>query len=1042
MTSIEAANKASSGRPDYKTSSSTGSQASAGRAPTPPEGQESTASGSEPSESTATTSRTDSSAEGSEHSSTDDTSPSLSRRSSRSSKESPPKVILGGADEGVKHIDKARLDGTSGAIAGLPDASYDSDDEPEPIATDLPQPFYPASLDAQSKSDGLPRAIPAKYNLPALPRLAQTKTIDSQDAATPDNWVPRDERLVRLTGKHPFNCEAKIGTLFEQGFLTSSNLFYVRNHGAVPKVDQQMADDWTIRIHGLVKRELTLTLKELKDKFPTVTLPVTLVCAGNRRKEQNEVQKSLGFNWGAGGVSTALFTGVYLADILAYVKPCTKGKRVQRLPTFEGEEVPEGETEILRARHVIFEGGDKLPNGPYGTSQLLNRAADKTKGMLIAWAMNGLPLEPDHGYPLRLVVPGQIGGRSVKWLKEIEISHEESQHYLHFFDNRLLPTEVSPDQARNEKHWWKDPRYLINDLNINSAIAKPDHEEILNITQSPDEEVYTVRGYAYAGGGRRVTRVELSLDDGETWELSQISYPEDLYRAVCYSDPVYGSLDLTERDTCFCWCFWSYDVPVGKLKQSASISVRGMDESLALQQRDMYVNATGMMNNWWFRVVLHKSESNIRFEHPTLAGVAKGGWMQRLKEEGLDPKYPEFRTDQSTSKVKQEVKKEPKKEIKMTKDDVTRKMTLAEVAELSTEADPLFVVNGHVYAGKDFLPEHPGGPESITLVSGEDASEDFMAIHSADAKLRLAAFHIGVIEDDGQSAVAKAEDDQDEQAPIFLHKSKWKRVKLEAVTDVSYDSKLYRFRLHREDQDLGLPCGQHVYVRLRRKVKTNAGESDAIVEGEGELVQRAYTPVSTQDAKGFIDLLIKIYFPSESYPTGGKATTAFHALSIGDEIEMKGPLGSFVWEGKGMARWKGNQRKVKNLGMICGGSGITPILQVLRGVLHDKEDNDTHLWLLDGNRQFEDILCNEELEELAAAHSHRYRLHHTLTTDKHPAGWSYSKGRIDDNMLKLHLPQPSDDALILICGPEGMIEGAKKGLTRLGWDIASSLVVF
>ena len=125
------------------------------------------------------------------------------------------------------------------------------------------------------------------------------------------------------------------------------------------------------------------TLADLHNKFQVVTLPVTLVCAGNRRKEQNVVRKSLGFSWGAGGLSTALFTGVYLCDILGYVRP-TKA-----------------------AKHVIFEGCDDLPNGPYGTryvvcryhlyivvklscSQRLSWARDKRKGMLLSWAMNGL----------------------------------------------------------------------------------------------------------------------------------------------------------------------------------------------------------------------------------------------------------------------------------------------------------------------------------------------------------------------------------------------------------------------------------------------------------------------------------------------------------------------------------------------------------------------------------------------------------------------------------------------------------------------------
>lgn len=123
----------------------------------------------------------------------------------------------------------------------------------------------------------------------------------------------------------------------------------------------------------LVKKTTTLSLFDLQSGLggacPTVTLPVTLVCAGNRRKEQNVVRKSLGFNWGAAGLSTALFTGVYLCDVLDYVG-------IQR-----------------GAKHVIFEGADKLPNGPYGTSQKIQWARDKVKGMMLAWGMNGLPLE-------------------------------------------------------------------------------------------------------------------------------------------------------------------------------------------------------------------------------------------------------------------------------------------------------------------------------------------------------------------------------------------------------------------------------------------------------------------------------------------------------------------------------------------------------------------------------------------------------------------------------------------------------------------------
>jgi nitrate reductase (NAD(P)H) len=163
------------------------------------------------------------------------------------------------------------------------------------------------------------------------------------------------------------------------------------------------------------------------------------------------------------------------------------------------------------------------------------------------------------------------------------------------------------------------------------------------------------------------------------------------------------------------------------------------------------------------------------------------------------------------------------------------------------------------------------------------------------------------------------------------------------------------------------PTGQHVFVRLRRKVpkhKTNADGSSVEFEStevfEGELVQRAYTPVSSQKAKGHIDLLIKLYLANDTWRDGGKMTTGFHELDVGDHVEFKGPLGSFTYLADGNCRWRNIDRKVKKFGMICAGSGITPILQVLRGIIEGDDgqgdgDRETEMWCIDSNRREEDI---------------------------------------------------------------------------------------
>ena len=149
--------------------------------------------------------------------------------------------------------------------------------------------------------------------------------IDSRDAATPDKWVPRHPRLVRLTGRHPFNCEPPLPDLMERGFITPTALRkqhklidavqyvihspdsctcpaeYVRNHGPVPKLAW---DNHKITVTGMVDKPMTFTMNDLVTKFENVTLLCTLVCAGNRRKEQNMIKKTKGFNWGASGTGT------------------------------------------------------------------------------------------------------------------------------------------------------------------------------------------------------------------------------------------------------------------------------------------------------------------------------------------------------------------------------------------------------------------------------------------------------------------------------------------------------------------------------------------------------------------------------------------------------------------------------------------------------------------------------------------------------------------------------------------------------------------
>lgn len=190
-------------------------------------------------------------------------------------------------------------------------------------------------------------------------------------------------------------------------------------------------------------------------------------------------------------------------------------------------------------------------------------------------------------------------------------------------------------------------------------------------------------------------------------------------------------------------------------------------------------------------------------------------------------------------------------------------------------------------------------------------------------------------------------------------------------------------------------------------------------------------------------------------------TLGFEELLVGEYVEFKGPLGSFKWLGQGVAEWKGVKRAVKKVGLICGGSGeslpvgkgyrsaltsrrtgITPIIQVIRGIVHDSEDTATEVYVINANREERDILLRYELAELAElAGPSRFKQH--LVLSKSSEGWAGSKGRITKAMLAEHLPPPAEDTLICVCGPDPLIsEVVKPGLAELGWDVASSLVIF
>lgn len=232
--------------------------------------------------------------------------------------------------------------------------------------------------------------------------------------------------------------------------------------------------------------------------------------------------------------------------------------------------------------------------------------------------------------------------------------------------------------------------------------------------------------------------------------------------------------------------------------------------------------------------------------------------------------------------------------------------------------------------------------------------------------------------------------------------------------DISHDTRKYRFGLPSKDHVLGLPVGQHINL-------------SATIDGE--LVIRSYTPVSSDDDKGFVDLVVKVYKRNvhPKFPDGGKMTQFLDALKIGDKIAFRGPTGKLQYLGNGKFSIKKLRKdppqivQVKKVNMIAGGSGITPMLQLITEVLKRPNDN-TQLALLYANQSEDDILLRDELDVLAAKHQDLFKVWYTV--DRATDSWKFSVGFVNDKMIQDNLFPPSPDTITLMCGPPPMINFA------------------
>lgn len=362
--------------------------------------------------------------------------------------------------------------------------------------------------------------------------------------------------VVRST--KPFNAEPP-PSLLVASQLTPNDLFYVRNHLPVPKIN---ADEYRLQICGLNGEKVAeFSLDDLKTKFPKHSVAATMQCAGNRRDEMTAVKPVKGGSWELGAISNAEWTGVRLSDVL-----CECGLDTRK---------------EVEAKHVVFEGldSDALTKQTYGASipiDVLERVPD----VLLAYEMNGEELPLDHGYPIRVIAPGIVGARNVKWLGRVMLSQEESTSHW---------------QRRDYKGFCPSVDWDTVDFSTAPAIQElPVISAICSCTPSQNvPNALHVEGYAWSGDGKAIVRVDVSADGGRTWTAATLRRKlED--SEIEHTD--------SPRNRTYDWTRWYIDIPTST--DHAEVVCKAVDSAYNTQPErvESIWNLRGVLNNAWHRV--------------------------------------------------------------------------------------------------------------------------------------------------------------------------------------------------------------------------------------------------------------------------------------------------------------------------------------------------------------------------------------------------------------------------------------------------------
>ncbi|HSA62826.1 MAG TPA: sulfite oxidase [Nitrospiraceae bacterium] len=336
----------------------------------------------------------------------------------------------------------------------------------------------------------------------------------------------------------PYDAETPVREF--TSFLTPNHRFFVRSHFGPPAPELIAEANWKLRVGGLVERSLEFTLKELR-QLEAVTITAVVQCSGNGRAFHRP--KVPGVQWERGAVGNAEWTGVRLRDLLA--KAGVRGD----------------------AHHVQLQGADR----PVVASvPLFTRSIPLEKALhpdtILAYEMNGRPLPLLHGAPLRVITPGWMADSCTKWLTEITVQADEAKGYYMQTAYRVpaRPVEVGTTP--------KVPSNPVEAMVVKSLIAAP--QEGGTVKVGP----VAVQGVAWSGEAK-VVKVEVSIDEGKTWEPAR----------------------LVGEDTPYAWRQWQWVWKAGTAG-TATILCRATDARGETQPATTPWNPSGFLWNGWDRV--------------------------------------------------------------------------------------------------------------------------------------------------------------------------------------------------------------------------------------------------------------------------------------------------------------------------------------------------------------------------------------------------------------------------------------------------------